>query len=132
MQRIITPHCAVRMLRAGLGDGYGITASVLNLLHGCSEALCPECGHRLSIKQADRYYLLQRITCSNPKCKKQPTATKGTVLHNAEITPEDLFLIAINIACDEGGSVIAEKIGKSPDTVRAWRKKMEELTPVYV
>lgn len=130
MQRIITPRCAVRMLRAGLGDGYGITASVLNLLHGRFVALCPECDERLSIEQADRYYLLQRITC--PECKKQPMATKGTVLHNAEITPEDLFLIAINIACAEGVSVIAEKIGKSPDTVRAWRKKMEELTPVYV
>ena len=130
MQRIITPACAVRMLRVGLGDGYGITASVLNLLHGCSEALCPECDERLSIKQTERYYLLQRITC--PNCKAQPKATKGTVLHNAEITPEDLFLIANNIACGEGVSVIAEKIGKSPDTVRAWRNKMEELTPVYV
>lgn len=130
MQRIITPACAVRMLRGGLGDGYGITASVLNLLHGRSEALCPECGERLSIEQADRYYLLQRITC--PHCKKQPMATKGTVLHNAEITPEDLFLIANNIACGENITDTAKKIGKSPDTVRAWRKKMEELTPVYV
>ena len=129
-QRIITPRCAVRMLRAGLGDGYGITASVLNLLHGRSEAVCPECDERLSIEQADRYYLLQRITC--PHCKAQPKATKGIVLHNAEITPEDLFLIALNTACGEGGSVIGEKIGKSPDTVRAWRKKMEELIPVYV
>lgn len=127
--RIITPACAVRMLSTGLGSGYGITASVLNLLHGVSEALCPECDQRLSIKQTERYYLLQRITC--PNCKKQPMATKNTVLHNAEITPEELFLIANNIACGESIIAISKKIDKSADTVRAWRKKMEEITPVY-
>jgi transposase-like protein len=127
--RIISPACAVRMVTAGFCDGYGITARVLDMLQGCS-AHCPECGQFLdSIKQADRYYLLQRITC--PKCKKQAKATKGTILHNAAITPEDLFIIALLTACDKPATDIADRIGKSPDTVRIWRKNMEDLRPAY-
>ena len=83
----------------------------------------------IPFKQADRYYLLKRITC--PKCGGQPIATKGTVLHNAAITPEDLFLIALLTACNERTSVIAERIGKTSDTVRTWRNKMEDLKPAY-
>ncbi len=128
--RIITPYCAKWMMVSGGFGKYGMNDCVLDLLHG-RQAHCPECKTDIKDKfQWDRYYRLQRISC--PHCGKQPTATKGTVLHNAQITPEELFIIAILSACNEQTNVIASRIGKTADTVREWKKKMEVLTPAYV
>ena len=127
--KIITPECAKKMLISGSLISFDMNHRVLDLLQG-KDAHCPECETKLeNDRQRGRYYSLQRISC--PVCHKQPTATKGTILHNAQIKPEELFIIAILSACNESNKFIGSRINKSPDTVRDWRNMMEVLTPVY-
>ena len=96
---------------------------LLRQLHPDGPA-CPACQSQpLSNAQLAAFYSGRRLQCS--QCGRFYSATSGTLLESAKLSPAQLVMLAFCQALDMHTITTARLCGVNPNTVRFWRNRLE-------
>jgi|LGOV01.1.fsa_nt_gb transposase-like protein len=88
--------------------------------------VCPRCGGAITDEHtAERWAQLKRINC--PHCRRQVKATHGTLLHEAQLSPRQLFVLLSLVGIGADLDTVARAAGVTTATVKAWRDKVIAL-----
>jgi len=92
-------------------------------------AQCPRCGAALTDERIlGRWRAFTRVTC--PSCRRKIKATAGTILHESQLSPRQLFILLALLGIDVDLDTVARVVGITVATVKAWRDKVIVLAEV--
>jgi hypothetical protein len=86
---------------------------------------CTRCGARQEGDAARRYYLGRLAWCS--ACGRRYNPWRGTPLDNRTLGPCGLVLAALLVAKGTTTAELAQALGCSDPTARAWRRRLGRL-----
>lgn len=105
-------------------------------IHACREwilqrlhpdgAYCPKCNKRIIGDDAlDSFWEERRTHCK--LCGKYFTARTGTLIKNTRLDAREIFLLCVTVELSVPDKKIAEILKIHLDSVRSWKKRLEEL-----
>ncbi len=83
---------------------------------------CPDCGTAFEGRQADTFGAGGRVHCND--CGRWATYRVGTPLHGSVAEDRQVVLLTLLTAAGCAVPVIAQACRLSPDTVRAWQRRL--------
>ncbi|MEW6490192.1 MAG: hypothetical protein AB1578_20080 [Thermodesulfobacteriota bacterium] len=83
---------------------------------------CPGCGARFEGRQAATWEKGGRVHCNG--CGQWVTYRTGTPLHGSVADERQVVLVGLLTAAGAAVPVIAQACRLSPDTVRAWQRRL--------
>lgn len=122
LSRIVSKEAGCAFLPSFL-DAQKIREWLYRKLHnGAPE--CPHCLHPVtSPKASQRWYGGKRIWC--PHCHRRFSARTGSQLSGSNLKDPQIFLLAKLMPAGLDNTTLAELVGTTPETVKAWRLRLE-------
>jgi transposase-like protein len=122
-QAAITPAAVLDAFNPAWLDADQVRDWLLRRLHPRGP-VCPDCGiPRISRRKWQAFYAGRRLQCT--QCGRFYSATSGTLLEGAKITPAQLVLLALCQALDLPIPTTADLCGVNANTIRFWRNRLE-------
>lgn len=95
---------------------------ILKQLHGDNPA-CPGCGYHNEIPK--NYWDGKLVRCK--LCDKWFTGVTDTFLSAAKLNFREVFLLAVLLGLGQDNQAIANILRVTPETIRRWRRKFDEI-----
>lgn len=86
---------------------------------------CPFCLAELSDRRQATFRRFGKCRCLI--CGRQFTATSGTPLNSAKLSPAEILVAGALVELGAPPEAIARALGRGLDTARAWHDKLEKL-----
>ena len=121
-QPAISPSAVLDAFNPAWLDADQVRDWLLRRLHP-QGPVCPDCGCPPASKaKLAAFYAGRRLQCS--QCGRFYSATSGTLLEGAKITPAQLALLALCQALNLPITTTAGLCGVNANTIRFWRARL--------